>query len=62
MINNNYNRGFNIDSNNKREKRIFEDFNPYGYNYLINKKNVVDDYQVYSKTCQTKLTNKSLKK
>ncbi|MBQ9834057.1 MAG: hypothetical protein IJO33_02585 [Bacilli bacterium] len=62
MVNNNYYRGFNIDSNNKREKRIFEDFNPFGYNYLINKKSMVDDCQIYSKTCQTKAAKKPVKK
>ncbi|MBQ4584113.1 MAG: hypothetical protein IJA94_04425 [Bacilli bacterium] len=57
-----YCRGFDIDSNNKQEKRIFEDFNPYGYNYLVNKKSKIDDYQVYSKTCQTKVAKKTEKK
>lgn len=59
---NNISKGFNIDSNNKREKRIYEDFNPYGYNYLINKKNYLDDKLIYSKTCSLKNIKKNTKK
>lgn len=59
---NNISKGFNIDSNNKREKRIYEDFNPYGYNYLINKKNNIDDKLVYSKTCGLRKQKKNIKK
>ena len=62
MKNNNHcYHGFDIDNNNKREKRIYEDFNPFGYNYLNSRNYIIDDYHVYSKTCQFYQNNKQSK-